>query len=387
MKKNLCFVLDQFLYGGIERVAINYLKAIDKNRYNIDVIILSNTEDMIKQIPKECHIIKINIPRNHNPLSRASTMIRRDAGAILYYGSYILKALFIEPIDYIKTKELRKKRYDVAIAFSGHVNDCYVVLKFIKAKKKIVWAHGMIYQYLMMSPAFEKMYKKFDTLVSINNLDQSDIFYTKPYLNLNIVNLYNPTLEMKMDPKLEENYGKYILSVARLESPKDFITLIKAYNNLDKKIISEYKLLIVGDGPDRELIENEINELNLKDNVILVGSQTNVVKYYKNASLFILSTKVEGLGMVIVEAMENGCPVIATDAPFGPRDIIRNNEYGVLCPVGDYKKMSEEITNLLTNEELRKKYIKQGYKRYKDFTAETIINKFYQIIDDNEKNR
>lgn len=266
MKKNLCFVLDQFLYGGIERVAINYLKAIDKNRYNIDVIILSNTEDMIKQIPKECHIIKINIPRNHNPLSRASTMIRRDAGAILYYGSYILKALFIEPIDYIKTKELRKKRYDVAIAFSGHVNDCYVVLKFIKAKKKIVWAHGMIYQYLMMSPAFEKMYKKFDTLVSINNLDQSDIFYTKPYLNLNIVNLYNPTIEMKMDPKLEENYGKYILSVARLESPKDFITLIKAYNNLDKKIISEYKLLIVGDGPDRELIENEMNELNLKDN-------------------------------------------------------------------------------------------------------------------------
>ena len=245
----------------------------------------------------------------------------------------------------------------------------------------------MIYQYLMMSPAFEKMYKKFDTLVSINNLDQSDIFYTKPYLNLNIVNLYNPTIEMKMDPKLEKNYGKYILSVARLESPKDFITLIKAYNNLDKKIISEYKLLIVGDGPDRELIENEINELNLKDNVILVGSQTNVVKYYKNASLFILSTKVEGLGMVIVEAMENGCPVIATDAPFGPRDIIRNNEYGVLCPVGDYKKMSEEITNLLTNEELRKKYIKQGYKRYKDFTAETIINKFYQIIDDNEKNR
>lgn len=387
MKKNLCFVLDQFLYGGIERVAINYLKAIDKNRYNIDVIILSNTEDMIKQIPKECHIIKINIPRNHNPLSRASTMIRRDAGAILYYGSYILKALFIEPIDYIKTKELRKKRYDVAIAFSGHVNDCYVVLKFIKAKKKIVWAHGMIYQYLMMSPAFEKMYKKFDTLVSINNLDQSDIFYTKPYLNLNIVNLYNPTIEMKMDPKLEENYGKYILSVARLESPKDFITLIKAYNNLDKKIISEYKLLIVGDGPDRELIENEINELNLKDNVILVGAQTNVVKYYKNASLFILSTKVEGLGMVIVEAMGNGCPVIATDAPFGPRDIIRNNEYGVLCPVGDYKKMSEEITNLLTNEELRKKYIKQGYKRYKDFTAETIINKFYQIIDDNEKKR
>ena len=63
MKKKICFVLDQFLYGGIERVAINYLNGIDKNKYDIDVIILSNVEEMINQIPKECNIIKINVSR------------------------------------------------------------------------------------------------------------------------------------------------------------------------------------------------------------------------------------------------------------------------------------------------------------------------------------
>ena len=63
MKKKICFVLDQFLYGGIERVAINYLNGIDKTKFDIDVIILSNVEDMINQIPKECNVIRIDVPR------------------------------------------------------------------------------------------------------------------------------------------------------------------------------------------------------------------------------------------------------------------------------------------------------------------------------------
>lgn len=383
MKKKICFVLDQFLYGGIERVAINYLNGIDKNKYDIDVIILSNVENMIDQIPKECNIIKINIPRHNNPLSRASTMVKRPAGAILYYGTYILKSIFIYPIDKFKTRKIRKDKYDVAIAFSGHLNDCYVTLKHIRSNKKVVWTHGMIYQYLLMSPAFEKMYKKFDKIVSINHIDQNDIFYCKPYLKYDIVNIYNPTYKKKeiKEENLKSKYGKYILSVARLEEPKDFITLIEAYNELDEEIKKEYSLVIVGDGPDRKKIENKIGKLDLKDRIYLTGSQDNVDKYYQSASLFVLSTKSEGLGMVIVESMGNGCPVISTDAPYGPRDIIGNNEYGILCPVGDFKKMSVAIKEVLEDNKLRKKLIENGLKRYENFKIETIIKEFDNLME------
>lgn len=85
------------------------MNGIDKTKFDIDVIILSNVEDMINQIPKECNVIRIDVPRYHNPLSRASTMIKRDAGAILYYGTYILKKCFVYPIDRIKTSKLREK--------------------------------------------------------------------------------------------------------------------------------------------------------------------------------------------------------------------------------------------------------------------------------------
>lgn len=380
MKKNICFVLDQFMYGGIERVAINYLNGIDTSKYNVDLVILGDVEEIVNKVPKYCNIIRLNIPRSHNPLYRSSTMIRRPGGAILYYGTYVLKKIFIWPFDFIKTIKIRKKKYDAAIAFSGHMNDCYVTLDFIKANKKIVWTHGMIYQYLLISPGFEKMYRKFDKIATVTHINQSDIFDCKTYLNLDIIPIYNPTYKLENKEILEVDYGKYILTVARLAAPKDFDTLIDAYNLLDKDIKKQYKLLIIGDGPDKTKIEEKVNNLGLNEKILLLGAKDNVDKYYKEASLFVLSTKSEGLGMVLIEAMGNGCPVISTDAPYGPRDIIGNNEYGLLCPVGNPIKLAEAMAKILKDDKLRKEFILKGQDRYKDFELEKIMKEFYELI-------
>lgn len=378
--------MDQFLYGGIERVAINYLQSIDKDKFCIDVIILSDVEDMIKQIPEHCNVVRINISRYHNPLSRASTMVKRKAGAILYYGTYLLKKIFIYPVDYFKTRRLRKIKYDVAIAFSGHLNDSYVVLDCMKANKKMVWAHGMIYQYLLLSPAFEKMYSRFDKIISINHIDQSDIFSCKPYLNYKIENLYNPViLNTSFDNDehivdLKEKYGEYILTVARMDEPKDFLTLLDSYEILLKKFKINYNLVIVGDGPDRKKIEDYIIKKKINKNVFLVGAQDNVDKFYRNAKLFVLSSKSEGLPTVIIEAMSRGLPIVATDAPYGCRDIIKNNEYGIITPVGDALFMAKKIHELLKDQNLFDYYCKQSLKRYNDFIPEKIIKEFVKII-------
>lgn len=382
MKKNICFILDELLFGGIERVCINFLNGIDYSKYNVDVIILSRTEDMIKQIPKECNIILKNIPRSHNPLFRASTMNRRVGGAVMYYITFLLKKIFIQPIDYLKFKNIRNK-YDTVIAFSGHLNDIYVAHYLLKSPKKIVWTHGIIYQYLLMSPAFEKLYSKFNYLITINDIDQSDIFYCKPYLNYNIKYLYNPVVvnETKVTKKeMNDKYGEYILSVGRLSEPKDFETLIYSYKLLLDETNSKINLVIVGDGPKLQELKEIITKLKLNDRVFLEGSQKDVSKYYKGAKIFVLSTKTEGFGMVIVEAMIHGCPCIATDAPYGPRDILKNDLYGKLVPIQNAEEMKNAIKSLLEDKEKYNFYKNQSLKRAKDFELENIMKKFYEII-------
>ena len=156
--------------------------------------------------------------------------------------------------------------------------------------------------------------------------------------------------------------------------------MIEAYNKLSNDIKKEYNLVIVGDGPDREKIKNRIEKLNLNKKVFMVGAQSDVDTYYQHADLFVLSTKSEGLGMVIIEAMGNGCPVISTDAPYGPRDILGSNDYGILCPVGDSEKMSVAIEELLNDKQKRKKFIEKGLVRYKDFEIDTIMKQFYDLV-------
>lgn len=381
MKKKLCFVLDEFLFGGIERVLINYVKEIDYDLYDVDIIILSRVEDMVKQIPSTCHIIQIPLNRYACPLSRASTMVRRKGGAFAYYASFVIKKL-IEPYHKLRFLSLRKKQYDVVIAFSGHLNDMYASLHLLNGNKRIVWTHGMIFTYLLLSPAFEKMYKDFDCIMNINHIDQRDIFIHKPYLSYRIENIYNPvTLAAQADDEDISQYGDFILSVARFCAPKDFITLLDAFDMFIKDTGRQENLVIVGDGEDRQKIENHLNVLGIQDRVFLVGSKNNVYQFYHHAKLFVLSSKAEGLPTVMVEAMLCALPVIATDAPYGANDILRGNEYGLLVPVENAKAMKEAMTSLLINSEVYEHYRKQSIRRSKDFAPDAIMEQFYEVLE------
>ncbi len=387
--KKICFVLDQFLYGGIERVLINYLLNFDYEKYEVDVIILSNYEKFIEKIPPQCNIIIVEYDRYHVPLSRASLMNKYTGGAVLYYGTYWLKRIVFDSFFSIKYRKLKQKKYDHVIAFSSHFNDLYFSLNFLKGVHKAAWVHGILYQYLLLSPAFEKLYSKFDNLILINHLDQNDIFYCKSYLKYKMNKLYNPIIsEKSKDTNKIENIkkrcGKFILSVARLESPKDFETLILSFHQYITTSKSLINLVIVGDGPDKEKLMNLAKGLGILDRVFFEGSQSDVAAYYQSCYFFVLSSKVEGLGNVIVEAMIHKKGVIATDAPYGPRDILKNNDYGVLVPVADVSKLKDAIKRFDTDKKILEEYEKKGYERSKDFNYKNILNEFYIILKGNE---
>lgn len=160
----------------------------------------------------------------------------------------------------------------------------------------------------------------------------------------------------------------WVVTSARLDSiQKDFLTLLKAFRIVRNSIRA--KLLIIGEGPQRERILSWIKEMSLDDDVLLLGFQENPFRYVVRADVFVLSSLVEGFGNVIVEAMALGIPVISTDCPSGPGEIINHGINGFLVPVGDYNRMAGYILEIINDGKLQNKISQAGLKRAEDFSA------------------
>ena len=161
--------------------------------------------------------------------------------------------------------------------------------------------------------------------------------------------------------------------VARLDMrSKDFYTLIDAYD--DNRIKNKYKLLLLGDGPDKQLISNYITSKNLSQNIILLGQDLNPYKWMYNAFLYIHSSKAEGFGLVLIEAMQCSVPVIATDCEVGPEEILDKGKYGTLVPVGDVKALRNEILTFIVDPDKRLYYKEKGIERAKYYNVKKSID-------------
>ncbi len=164
--------------------------------------------------------------------------------------------------------------------------------------------------------------------------------------------LYNPVVTPELrekaaaspgHPWLEPGQPPVVLAVGRLTAQKDFPTLIRAFAEIRKATTQPARLLILGEGPDREVLEELVRELGLEDEVSLPGFVENPYAYMARASVFVLSSRWEGLPTVLIEALYCGVPVVATDCPSGPREILAEGKYGALVPMQDVPALAGAI--------------------------------------------
>jgi glycosyltransferase involved in cell wall biosynthesis len=142
----------------------------------------------------------------------------------------------------------------------------------------------------------------------------------------------------------------------------------------------DYKLVILGEGKDRNEILHIVKRLKLETSVILAGWQENVIPYLQNAVSLVHASRYEGWPNVLVEAMACGCPVISTDCKTGPAEILDNGKYGILVPVDDIEALSNAMTEIAENHEKRHYYKKLGKKRSEDFEASKIASRYIETI-------
>jgi len=214
-----------------------------------------------------------------------------------------------------------------------------------------------------------------DTVLGITNVREVEIVPMGADLSM-----FNPNVksDIKKDYKIN---GPIILTVGRLSKEKGIEYTIKAMPTILKKI-PEIKLIIVGAGPEENNLKKLSKKLNLTGNVVFTGGipNKNLSRFYKSADVFVLPSLREGMGLVLLEAMACGTPVIGSNTG-GITDIIKYGESGFLVKPKDPEDIAEKIIVLLSNKELQQKFSEEGLKIVRErFSWNVIVKKFVKIL-------
>lgn len=173
---------------------------------------------------------------------------------------------------------------------------------------------------------------------------------------------------------------KHIVAAGRFTEQKNFDLLIRSFAQVSKRF-PDYKLLIFGDGPDKEKLVQLTRVLEISEKVEFPGYVSDLDNQLWDASLFVLSSIYEGMPNVLMEAMAMGVPSISTDCPVGgPRYLIENGVNGLLVPVGDEQKLSEAISNVLSNPEYAASLGREAQKISERLSSDKIYQSWETYI-------
>ncbi|HJF08901.1 MAG TPA: glycosyltransferase family 4 protein [Phocaeicola coprocola] len=222
--------------------------------------------------------------------------------------------------------------------------------------------------------------KGYDKIVLLTKEDK-DTFFPN---NNKYTYIHNP---LTFEPTYNyNNNSNYIIAVGRLSTEKDFLSLIKAWSLIYQKC-PNWKIKIVGDGPEKNTLEEEIKKLQLSNSIELSGYSNNIKKEMSNSSIFVMTSYFEGFGLVLLEAMACGLPPIAFSCQFGPRDIITDGKNGLLVYNRDIKSLSEKLIYLIQYPDIRKEMSNQALARVNDFSINSIIDEWMKLFQSELSNR
>ena len=375
MRKKLLIHNGNISIGGQEKMLMEFLNILNSKKYEILLLIEENNgkrNDYIDRIPKWIDYKFLTTEEFMNKIEKYQSS--KNFLKKLYY-SHLLKLK-----KKISLKELRKylNFSDIIIDYDmGLLRNLHKIN--LQNKKIIGWSHAGSGELLRKKQKRENV-NKYDCIVTINETMKNG--YLKNYNNKEVVKIYNfldfDLIEKKAEEKLEKDYGKYIISVGSLTENKNHKLLINVFKILKDKYKVSEKLLIAGEGRERENLEKQIRELNLENDVLLLGQKENPYKYIKNSELYILPSKSEGLPLTLLEAMRLRKMVICIKND-GTNEVLEDRKYGEFILENETEKIAEKINYYLKNRDERKKYEELGYERAKEFSKENgkkIIEEF-----------
>jgi len=322
MKKAAIVIADIQLGGG-QRSALNLASALSKD-HEVTLIVF-HTVDQQYEVPYR--LVNIECPDKFNVIGKAYNVLKR---------AFKLRQHFkAEQYDYIYGF-METANFPTAIASSESILSVHCNPRELSSYESIL---------------ARALYPRAQHIVAVSE-DVATILRDE-YKLKKVSRIYNLVSfdEVQQEGAAAYQHDKpYLVALGRLSEVKRLDILVEAYSK--SALQNECDLLIVGEGEERASLESQIQTLGLQDKVTLTGSQSNPFQYLKGAEFLVLSSRTEAFPMVLIESLVLSCPVVATDCPTGPREIVVSCENGLLVENENVDALSAAMDRLYGDEKL-----------------------------------
>lgn len=348
--------------GGAEKATLHLLSEFAKRGLKVDLLVARAEGSYLKLIPPEINLIDLSTDQvflSFPKLIRYLQWQRPKALiASLHYPAEM--ALWARELAKVPTKVI-----------------------VIEQNTLSVEAKNSSQLSVRLSPLAARLsYPLADRVVAISKGVAVDLAKTicRPFDKIDIIhgaiitpNLFQQAQEPIDHPWFEAGEPPVVIALGRLHKQKDFPTLIHAFAKVRQTLLA--RLMILGVGPEEDNLKSLIHNLGIEKDVEMPGFFLNPYPYVARAGVFVLSSAWEGLSNILVETLALGTPIVSTDCPSGPSEVLNGGKYGLLVPVGDSDAMAQSLIKALGG-----KGKKAEPEWIEKFTAEYCTQRFLELL-------
>jgi glycosyltransferase involved in cell wall biosynthesis len=360
--KRLAIYAPDMVVGGAERSVLKLAGGFIDRGYPVDLVLSVAQGPLLAEVPEGVRLVDLKARRVLTSLPALMRYLKREKpDAMLSILHANLVALWARRLAGASTRLVVSERNTLSVESHEYRGDLRMRNLPRLVRRYYPWADGIVA--VSKGVAVD--------LVQVTGLPQERVRV-----------IYNPIVTPAMQAKaceplddawLNPSEPPVILAVGRLSVQKDFASLIRAFARVRQSSLA--RLLILGEGEERSHLETLVRRLGLLNDVRMPGFVPNPYPYMCRADLFVLSSRWEGLPGVLIEALYCGTPLVATDCPSGPREILADGRYGTLVPVGDQDAMVQAILDSLNGNGKP-----TPLESWQPFTLDEAVNQYLEVM-------
>jgi glycosyltransferase involved in cell wall biosynthesis len=323
--------------GGVERMVLNLVNAMAERGLKIDLLLIKTRSRHLDAI--------------HPAVNRIELGSRHTATSLLPLARYLKQT---QPPCLLAAKDRAGRLAVIARALAGASNTRLVMR--LGTNLSAAFAHKSPWRLFLRRLPIRLLYPHLECIIAVSEGVRQDTLAVSGVDPARVVVVRNPVITPRLieaaaapspHPWLDDPESPVILAAGRLTLQKDFPTLLRAFADLHNH--RPCRLIILGDGRERASLLELSHELGITEALALPGFTSNPYAYMIRADLFVLSSRWEGSPNVLTEAMALGTPVVSTDCPSGPSELLDRGRIAPLVPVGDWRALSKAIQQVLNN--------------------------------------